>query len=64
MITLTQESAYARGLVFESLDAVLEEVGSLAPHRDCTRYPDDTDAAYVARLLDLPVNAVTAGAQA
>lgn len=55
MITLSQTSAYAHGLVFGSVDTVLEHVGSLAPHRDQTRYGDDTDAAYVARLLDVPL---------
>lgn len=62
-ITITKESEYAHGLVFESVDTVLEHVGSLAPHRDCTRYPDDSDAAYVARLLDLPGHAVSVCAQ-
>ena len=58
-ITITQESNYAHGLTFESVEAVELEVSALAPHRDMTRYPDDSDARYVARLLDLPLSAVT-----
>lgn len=59
MITITRESNYAHGLTFESVEAVELEVSGLAPHRDMTRYEGDTDARYVARILDLPERAVT-----
>lgn len=61
MITLSRESNYAHGLTFADVEAVENEVSDLAPHRDMSRFHDDTDTSYIARILDLPERAVIVG---